>query len=91
MEVYPIYGKPLWKKFIQVKYGESIGNLMVEGGRKDIMPLEEVVGLNRFNNNIIRKVANEYQTNFWKDIWAGEMPLFIWFSRLFFKLKSKGG
>ena len=83
MEVDPIYGKSLWKKFFQVKYGENIGNLVVEGGRKDIMPLEELVGSNWCNNNIISKVANDYQTNFWKDIWAGEMPLFTGFSRLF--------
>ncbi|KEH34454.1 hypothetical protein MTR_3g466670 [Medicago truncatula] len=38
------YGKRLWKKFLHVKYGESIGNLVVEGGRKDVMPLEEVAG-----------------------------------------------
>jgi hypothetical protein len=46
-----------------IQYGESIGNLAAKGGRKDIMPLEEVVGSNWCNDNIIRKVANDSQTN----------------------------
>ena len=85
MKVDPIYGKPLWKKFIQVKYGESIGNLVVEGGRKDIMPLEEVVGSNWCNDNIIRKVANDFQTNL-----GGRNATFHRVFYTFLNLKSKG-
>lgn len=47
------------------------------------MSLKVVVGSNWFNEEVIRKVGNEYETSFWKDIWVGNLPLYAIFPRLF--------
>ena len=48
-----------------------------------MVSLEEAVGLNWFNREVMRKVGSEANTRFWLDLWVGNAPLCLAFPRLF--------
>lgn len=78
---------------LEDKYGAHIRSLVdVEGVGwprtsslwwKDLMSLKEGVGLNWFNNGMMKKVGNGRKSSFWLDKWAGDKPLCAVFPRIF--------
>jgi len=49
----------------------------------DIVVIDKLVGMNWFNNLVVRKVGNRGNTSFWNDVWTGNAPLNTSFPRLF--------
>jgi len=47
------------------------------------MSLEEVMGSNWFNEEVLRKVGNVHHNSFWKDIWVENSPLNVLFPRFY--------
>lgn len=50
---------------------------------KDLMALEDQVGKDWFNSEVVRKVGNWMDTRFWLDPWVSHVPLRMTYPRLF--------
>ena len=91
----------LWKNELLEKYGPNVCNLR-KGGMgiwprhsskwwKDIVNLEEEVGNNWFNSEVIRKVGNGGGTSFWKVPWREGTPFCLKYPRIFGISNQKEG
>ena len=85
----------LWKRVLVEKYGDHVSSLAPSVGARwprytslwwrNLMNLEDEdgVGAKWLASRVRRKIGNEINISFWKDMWLGEASLYLMFPRLF--------
>jgi len=89
-------GTPLWKEVLVAKDSYRVGDCLrevwpwfVSRWWNDIVVIDKLVGVNWFNNLVVRKVGNRGNMSFWNDVWTGNAPLNISFPHFFFNFNTK--
>ena len=85
--------RTFWKDVLMCKYENQISYLLNPNENHwpsfasrwwlDVVSLEEAVGLNWFNREVVRKVGSGENTRFLLDHWVGNEPLCLIYPRLF--------
>jgi hypothetical protein len=83
----------VWKEVVKSKYGNDVCGKTEIGDEhrpwfsslwwRDICSIGQNLNHNWFANGVVRKMGNGLKTSFWRDKWAGDIPLKDRFPRLF--------